>query len=47
MFNQDTGNLGNVQRGLTSAVHEEVTFGLYQETKIRHFHTLLERWLAR
>ena len=23
-----------------------VTLGLYQETKIRHFHALLDEWLA-
>jgi phenylpropionate dioxygenase-like ring-hydroxylating dioxygenase large terminal subunit len=45
VFNQDTGNLGKVQRGLHAASHECVTFGGYQETKIRHFHALLERYL--
>ena len=24
-----------------------VTLAIYQETKIRHFHTLLDEWLAR
>jgi phenylpropionate dioxygenase-like ring-hydroxylating dioxygenase large terminal subunit len=47
VFNQDTFNLGRVQRGLRAAAHDEVTYGLYQETKIRHFHTLLERWISR
>jgi hypothetical protein len=47
VFNQDTYNLGRVQRGLRAAAHDEVTYGLYQETKIRHFHTLLERWISR
>jgi phenylpropionate dioxygenase-like ring-hydroxylating dioxygenase large terminal subunit len=46
VFNQDTYNLGRVQRGLHAASHGEVTFARYQETKIRHFHALLERWLA-
>ena len=40
-------SLGHVQRGLRAAAHDEVTYGLYQETKIRHFHTLLERWISR
>lgn len=43
VFNQDTFNLPQVQKGLRAAGHEEVTYGLYQETKIRHFHTLLDR----
>ncbi|HVP31873.1 MAG TPA: aromatic ring-hydroxylating dioxygenase subunit alpha [Myxococcota bacterium] len=45
VFNQDTFNLGKVQRGLHAARHRHVTFARYQETKIRHFHTLLERRL--
>jgi phenylpropionate dioxygenase-like ring-hydroxylating dioxygenase large terminal subunit len=47
VFNQDTFNLGRVQRGLHAARHSHVTFARYQETKIRHFHTLLGRWLQR
>jgi phenylpropionate dioxygenase-like ring-hydroxylating dioxygenase large terminal subunit len=46
VFNQDTFNLGRVQRGLHAARHSHVTFARYQETKIRHFHTLLERRLG-
>ena len=46
VFNQDTYNLGRVQRGLHAARHSHVTFARYQETKIRHFHALLERWLT-
>ena len=46
VFNQDTANLGLVQKGLRAAAHESVTYGLYQETKVRHFHSLLERHLA-
>jgi hypothetical protein len=46
VFNQDAGNLGCVQQGLHAAQHRHVTFGLYQETKIRHFHSLLERTLS-
>ena len=46
VFNQDTFNLGRVQRGLRASRGRELTFARYQETKIRHFHTLLDRWLA-
>jgi phenylpropionate dioxygenase-like ring-hydroxylating dioxygenase large terminal subunit len=45
VFNQDTFNLGRVQQGLRAAAHSHVTFGQYQETKIRHFHALLDRYL--
>jgi phenylpropionate dioxygenase-like ring-hydroxylating dioxygenase large terminal subunit len=45
VFNQDTANLGRVQAGLRAASHREVTFGLYQETKLRHFHALLDRFV--
>lgn len=46
VFNQDTFNLGRVQEGLRGASHSEVTLARYQEAKLRHFHTLLERWVA-
>jgi phenylpropionate dioxygenase-like ring-hydroxylating dioxygenase large terminal subunit len=45
VFDQDTFNLAKVQRGLHAARHTHVTFGRYQEVKIRHFHALLGRWL--
>jgi phenylpropionate dioxygenase-like ring-hydroxylating dioxygenase large terminal subunit len=47
VFNQDTFNLPNVQRGLQASPYEEVIFARYEETKIRHFHMLLEQQLAR
>jgi len=47
VFNQDTFNLGKVQRGLHAARHSHVTFARYQETKIRHFHALLGRWIQK
>ncbi len=46
IFAQDTFNLPKVQRGLKSASHSHATFANYQETKIRHFHTLLEKYIA-
>jgi len=46
VFDQDTFNLGAVQKGLRAAAHDSVTLAQYQETKIRHFHTLLERHLT-
>ena len=46
VFDQDTANLPKVQRGLTSARHTHVTYGNYQETKIRHFHSLLDKYVS-
>jgi phenylpropionate dioxygenase-like ring-hydroxylating dioxygenase large terminal subunit len=43
VFNQDTFNLGKVQKGLHTSRARHVTFARYQELKIRHFHTLLEQ----
>ena len=45
VFMQDTFNLPEVQRGLEAARYDEVVLANYQETKIRHFHTLLGAWL--
>ena len=44
VFNQDVFNLAKVQKGLKAAVHDDVTFASYQETKIRHFHGLLSQY---
>jgi phenylpropionate dioxygenase-like ring-hydroxylating dioxygenase large terminal subunit len=46
VFDQDTFNLPRVQRGLENARHTHVTFASYQETKLRHFHSLLEKYIA-
>ena len=47
VFNQDTFNLPKVQIGLRTMKKPGVTLALYQETKVRHFHTLLDEWLSR
>ena len=46
VFDQDEFNLEAVQKGLRTTRKRGVTFGVYQESKIRHFHHLLDRWLA-
>jgi phenylpropionate dioxygenase-like ring-hydroxylating dioxygenase large terminal subunit len=48
VFNQDIFNLPKVQRGLHSLtqVKRGVTLANYQETKVRHFETLLDQWLG-
>ena len=46
VFDQDTFNLGRVQAGLEAASHTHVTFAQYQETKLRHFHSLLEAYVG-
>jgi phenylpropionate dioxygenase-like ring-hydroxylating dioxygenase large terminal subunit len=48
VFNQDTVNIPKVQSGLkTLAKFKGVTMAVYQETKVRHMHTLLDQWIAR
>lgn len=46
VFDQDDANLPYVQKGLEDGAIDEVTFAEYQETKIRHFHVVLEQMLA-
>ncbi len=46
VFTQDTFNLPQVQKGLEAAQYYEVVLANYQETKIRHFHGLLNQWLG-
>ena len=47
VFNQDVFNLPRVQRGLKAAKQPFVLFGDYGESKLRHFHALLEEWIAK
>lgn len=46
VFQQDTFNLPNVQRGLLAAPYDEIVLARYQESKIRHFHHLLSQWVG-
>ena len=48
MFNQDSFNLPKVQKGMHTLRRNKpgVTMAVYQETKVRHFHTLYEEWLG-
>ncbi len=45
IFNQDFVNHRMVQKGLHSHPKGETIFASYQETKIRHFHDTLNKWL--
>ena len=45
IFSQDTFNLPKVQLGLKAQEQQEVIFASYNESKLRHFHELLKRWL--
>ena len=46
VFDQDEFNLEAVQKGLRTTRKAGVSFSVYQESKIRHFHHLLDRWLS-
>ncbi|MCP5181616.1 MAG: aromatic ring-hydroxylating dioxygenase subunit alpha [Pseudomonadales bacterium] len=46
IFNQDGANHAAIQKGLKSHPKGETIYAAYQETKIRHFHALLEKWLS-
>ena len=45
VFNQDSFNLPNVQKGLAAAQYDEIVLASYQETKIRHHHHLLSQYV--
>ena len=47
VFNQDVVNMPEVQKGLKAMKNPEIIFANYGETKPRHFHMLLEKWLAK
>jgi phenylpropionate dioxygenase-like ring-hydroxylating dioxygenase large terminal subunit len=46
VFQQDSFNLPKVQLGLKVLDPPEVQFASYNETKIKHFHDLWEKWTA-
>jgi hypothetical protein len=45
IFDQDFDNLAAIQKGMKTHGKPGVTFGDYQEARIRHFHQLLNKWL--
>jgi phenylpropionate dioxygenase-like ring-hydroxylating dioxygenase large terminal subunit len=45
VFDQDEFNLEAVQKGLRSTRRTGITLSAYQESKIRHFHQLYEKWI--
>jgi nitrite reductase/ring-hydroxylating ferredoxin subunit len=47
VFNQDTFNLPRVQAGLEATAATHTSLGSYGESKLRHFHALLDTWLEK
>ncbi|HTO69379.1 MAG TPA: aromatic ring-hydroxylating dioxygenase subunit alpha [Myxococcota bacterium] len=45
IFEQDGGNIPQVQRGLHALRGPELTLSSAQEAKLRHFHALLDKWI--
>lgn len=46
VFDQDTFNMCNVQRGLEATFKSGVTLGNYQESKVRWLHQMLTEWVG-
>lgn len=47
VFNQDSRNLPFVQQGLHATQRPALQLASYNETKLRHFHKLLDEWIQR
>ena len=47
IFNQDSRNLPFVQQGLHATQRPALQLASYNETKLRHFHKLLDEWVQR
>jgi hypothetical protein len=45
ILDQDSSNIAAVQKGLQTTPATGLPMAIYQESKIRHFHALLEQWL--
>jgi nitrite reductase/ring-hydroxylating ferredoxin subunit len=46
ILQQDVDNLEPMQRGLRASLANKVTLSQYQEVRIRHYHQVLDRYLA-
>ncbi|MFN7176825.1 MAG: SRPBCC family protein, partial [Thermaurantiacus sp.] len=46
VYDQDMANLPYVQEGLVSSPNDRVELGRYQESRIRHFHQTLDKYLG-
>ena len=46
VFDQDMANLPYVQRGLKSSPNNRVELGNYQDSRIRHFHATMDKYLS-
>ena len=47
ILNQDVFNMKPMMEGMRASFEKTVQFSNYQETKIRHFHTLLQQWVEK
>jgi hypothetical protein len=47
IFGQDVRNLRFVQEGLKATSKSTLSLASYHETKLRHFHELLEAWISK
>lgn len=45
-YDQDTSNLGMQQRGMKSMQQNNLVFARYQESRLRHFHMMIDRYLG-
>ena len=46
IYDQDVDNLASLTKGIKASRKPGQTLGIYQETRIRHFRQVLDRWLA-
>lgn len=45
VFDQDMANMARIQAGLKTMQKSGITLSAYQESRIRHYHTVLEEFL--
>jgi len=46
IYDQDTGNMGWMQEGMAASRKRAATLANYQESRIRHIHETLDKYLA-
>ena len=47
IFDQDMGNIPEVERGIRASKSGKLTYANYQESRLRHYHQTMDKYIAK
>ena len=47
IFDQDMGNIPEVERGIRASKSGKITYANYQESRLRHYHQTMDKYIAK